>query len=139
LDAGRLLYEALELSRRPGWAVAVLDECCNRLDPIPAEVEAVRALARDPARWREAHNAFDRVRLLVLEAERTHPGVYRYRESVLFLAENVAKVTYNASGGSAPFDHDAGWWIASCARTCVDRIGSSEFERRVWAALARIE
>lgn len=36
-------------------------------------------------------------------------------ESFLLLAENIAKVTYNASGQPAPFDADSGWYIPSLA------------------------
>ena len=30
------------------------------------------------------------------------------------VAENTAKVIYNASNEPAPFDHDAGWWVVPC-------------------------
>ncbi len=32
-------------------------------------------------------------------------------ESYIILAERVAKITYNESGLSAPFDHNSGWFI----------------------------
>jgi len=56
---------------------------------------------------------------------------------ILYLAENVAKVAYNASGCPRPFDHDAGWWVAACARWIVERSADAGLEARVWAALTR--
>ncbi len=44
----------------------------------------------------------------------------------------IRKVTYNASGEAAPFDHDAGWWLVSNLRDIVDQLGSPEFEARSW-------
>jgi hypothetical protein len=119
LDAGKILYERLVVNPRPAWALAVLDACCAGLSEIPPEVQVVREIANTPARWAEAHKAFQAVRKLVLSVERrTDAG--RPEHGILYLAENVAKVAYNASGSRAPFDHDAGWWIAKNARWIVD-------------------
>jgi hypothetical protein len=136
LEAGKLLYERLEPGRRPGWAVAVLDACCSAVSAVPAEVEAVREIALTPARWTEAHAAFQAVRMLVLLNERRSPKARTIGDEMLYLAENVAKVTYNASGASAPFDHDAGWWVAKIARSIVERSKDSGLEDRVWKTLA---
>jgi hypothetical protein len=135
VEAGRVLYERLARKDRPAWALAVLDACYADQANIPREVEAVREIARDPSRWTEAHDAFSAVRRLVLRNEKRTAVPTDVADGLLYLAENVAKVTYNASGASAPFDHDAGWWVASCARWVVERSPDPELDARVWAAL----
>jgi hypothetical protein len=61
-----------------------------------------------------------------------------HADGLLYLAENVAKVTYNASGSRAPFDHNAGWWILSNARWLLDRTEDADLAARAWTALTRI-
>jgi hypothetical protein len=107
------------------------------LPVIPPEVEAVREIARSPGRWAEAHAAFSAVRNLVLLVEKRSDERPRPEHGILYLAENVAKVTYNASAPRAPFDHDAGWWIAKNARWMVDHSADAGLGARVWAALTR--
>jgi hypothetical protein len=148
LEAGKLLYEHLVVNQRPGWALAVLDACCAGLS-VPSEVEAVREIACTRARWAEAHAAFQAVRKLVLRGEQRRTDARGPEHGVLYLAENVAKVTYNASFAAprlpmfepaidvGAFDHDAGWWVAKNARWIVEHSTDSGLEARVWAALAR--
>lgn len=109
LEVGRAVYEALAVDDRPRWAGRLLRLCLRQLPNAPAEVVHVADLADDQWRWREGHEAFRSVRELTLRVgkrSRSEPSAL-----VLYVAENVAKITYNASGGSAPFDHDAGWWL----------------------------
>jgi hypothetical protein len=136
LRAGRLLYERLSADQRPGWAARVLEVCCQSTRRVPAEVDAVRQIARTRSRWNEGHDAFSAVRSLTLrsEIETRRPG--DVAAGILYLAENVAKVTYNASGLPAPFDQDAGWWVAKTARSIVAGGGDDVvFTDRVWQAL----
>lgn len=133
LVAGRILYERLTPKDRPSWAARVLDACCVAVGTVPPEVQRVRDVAFTPSRWSEGHAAFQGVRKRVIEAERRPPTL---ELGVMHLAENVAKVTYNASGCSAPFDQDAGWWVAKNARWIVERSTQDGLGSRVWAALA---
>jgi hypothetical protein len=137
LAAGRMIYERLDASGRPGWADGVLGVCCAELTTVPLAVRAARHIARSTERWHEAHAAFQRIRQLTLAAETRCSVATSLEHGLLYLAENVAKVTYNASGSRAPFDHDAGWWVAQNARWFVEHAEDAELETRVWAALAR--
>ena len=103
--------------------------------PSPPAVEALVAIAASPARWAEAHAAFSAIRVLTLQAERAGPGASPQLRAILYLAENAAKVTYNASGRPAPFDADAGHWLASNLRVVVERLADAPFEERAWLAL----
>ena len=131
LDAGRVLYERIAQRQRPGWAARIL-ELAKDLVPTTPEIEHVLEITRDPAKWPEARTAFQAIRQMNRETK--DPLV----ESVLRLAENVAKVTYNASGGSAPFDHDAGWRVASDLRLVISRAGdkASKLKAEAWSILS---
>jgi hypothetical protein len=80
----------------------------------------------------KTHNFFDSVRGLALENQ----GKDDLFRSVLVLAENVAKVTYNAYGYEAPFDHHAGWLIGAGFLDIVERVNDSEFTARAWSILS---
>lgn len=133
LEAGRLLYERIPIELRPVWAAEVLAIACNHLPIIP-EVETVLEMASDPSRWPEAYETFSAVRDLTLQAEGQAVG--RPYLEVLWLVELVAKVTYNASGGPAPFDPDSGWWVAVALLDIVDQVDDPEFAAKAWATLS---
>ena len=113
LDCGRLIYESLTPHQRVSWASDILNFCIEH-SPSVTPVNSVAALAPDESSWSLAHAAFSKVRALTLLEEES-PGTLDPRAArLLFIAENTAKVIYNASQASAPFDHDAGWWLAKC-------------------------
>jgi hypothetical protein len=113
LDCGRVIYESLTPHQRVRWASAVLSFCIEHSPSVP-EVNSVAALAQDENSWPLAHAAFSSVRAVTLIEEKS-PGSLDPRSArLLAVAENTAKVIYNASQASAPFDHDAGWWLAVC-------------------------
>jgi hypothetical protein len=113
LDCGRVIYESLTPHQRVRWASAVLSFCIEHSPSVPA-VNNVAALAQDENSWPLAHAAFSSVRAVTLIEEKS-PGSLDPRSALLLVvAENTAKVIYNASQAVAPFDHDAGWWLAEC-------------------------
>jgi hypothetical protein len=138
LEAGRILHEHLQPQQRPGWAAAALELVRPHFPAVP-EIEAVLEIARCSSRWPEGHAAFDAVRGLTLQAERSAPHDLRHPlyYSFLMLAENTAKVTYNASGPNDPFDLDSGWWVASCLRGLVDLVGDPILLREAWEVMTR--
>jgi hypothetical protein len=133
IEVGAMIYEALPNDLRPAWAADILDLCQRQLSPVPA-IEAVVAIARDAGRWAEGHAAFSQVRELTLEEEQSHRNGKAYK-CLLYVAENAAKVVYNASGRPAPFDHDAGYWLVGCFRQFVKQVGSEEFQEQAWHLL----
>lgn len=133
LEAGRLVYEQIPNNQRPFWASRILDLCIPLIPPVP-EVDTISEIAADRARWKEAHSAFWPLRQLTLKAEAS-TSTNRLYSGILYLAENVAKVTYNASNEPAPFDEDAGWWVVSTLRYLVDNVDDSTFAIKAWAAV----
>jgi len=133
LKAGRLIYEHLPNDLRPQWAASILNLCRSLIPSIPA-IDAIHEIALDRSRWKEAHAAFQHVRDLTLKAEESKLTDPIYA-GVLYVAENTAKVTYNASGQPAPFDEDSGWWLVSNLRYVVDRVNNREFEEKAWSVV----
>jgi hypothetical protein len=119
LIAGQLWYDAIPTSRRPSWAARVLGVSLDLLH-APAWVGDVIAIADTPTKWPDARRCFEELRRRLLVSEREHEGSPTTKLAIL-LAENVAKVTYNATRPSAPYDHDAGYHIAELAH----RVGES--------------
>jgi hypothetical protein len=75
------------------------------------------------------------VRRLTLEQEKA--GSEHKLHALLLLAENTAKVAYNASGAPAPFDADSGDWIAQNAKAFLDAAPHSAQAESIVEALFR--
>ncbi len=141
-EAGKVLYERIARKSRPVWAANILLLAYELISPVP-EIGAVITFARFPQEWeridgpttKKAHFVFDNVRRVTLLSER---GDQLFQHLCL-LAENVAKVTYNAYGFAAPFDHDAGWWIAACAKGVVTAVADPDFTTQMWQTIANEE
>jgi hypothetical protein len=52
----------------------------------------------------------------------------RHSQALLRVAELVAKVTYNASGHSAPFDFHCGWGLPHAVREFARALTDREFD-----------
>lgn len=132
---GQEIFERIEEGRQPAWAADILQYCARKYSGQLHQVDDVVVIARDVRRWSEGHRVFDQVRLETLRCERE--GVKdRQRVTLLFLAEIAAKVIYNASGAPAPFDHDAGWWMARCLRQFVVELPDASLaEQEAWQLL----
>ena len=104
----------------------------------PFAVYVVCFIAKRRLFWRWGHSALDEVRRLTLRYEdsKSKDEVYG---GLLYLAENVAKVTYNATNPPDPFDDDAGAWVVSCLRYVVDKINDPEFATQAWLVVSRTE
>jgi len=117
---------------RPVWAAKILIVV---LDLVPAteEVEILLNIVNDPTKWQEAYQAFQTIRKVTL---RLKQGLY---VDVLTLAENVAKVTYNASGQPAPFDYNSGWKIGKNLRAIVNQVNDPKFSDTAWLYLSDLD
>ena len=109
IKIGQEIFENLPHDIRPGWAGLVLSRFDHYLKDIPTSIRELYPIIDDKDRWKEAHKQFTKIRVFGLENKNYKPNNY------LRLAEAVAKVTYNASGQSAPFDSDSGHYLASLA------------------------
>ena len=137
MAAGELICTQIPDAVRPFWAARILDLCRRRIRS-PFAVYVVCFIAKRHLFWRWGHAAFGEVRRLTLRYEygKSKDEVYG---GLLYLAENVAKVTYNATNPPDPFDDDAGAWVVSCLRYLVDKINDPEFATQAWQFAARTE
>jgi hypothetical protein len=112
-EAGWLICTQVPDAVRPFWAARILD-LCRRRTKCPVAVHAVHVIATRRYLWRWGHVAFRAVRRVTLQYEAAK-GKDELCGGLLYLAENIAKVTYNATNPPDPFDHDAGAWVVSCS------------------------
>jgi hypothetical protein len=91
-----------EFNYKPARAAAALD-IMQRLLP---HVTPLIDILGTPARWREAHDHFSKIRVnITLPSDaRKEKGLNSYFINV---AENAAKTAYNCSGEPAPFDEES--------------------------------
>jgi len=109
-------------------ACAVLALCASCVETT-AEIDRVLALGPARDRWHEARSAFEGLRA----RSKTAPPP---ELALLRVAECVAKLIANASGGVAPFDLDQAVRLSALARGFVISRGDEALARAVWRALA---
>jgi hypothetical protein len=97
----------------------------NVIKNVPLEITELYRIADDEKRWRESHEQFGKIRQFYLRHQDFKPETY------LLLAENVAKITYNLSGHSAPFDSDSGDYIPSLALATADHFNDRKITDEV--------
>lgn len=134
LCAGVAIYALVPENKRPKWAAAILAACCGRVSTTPKPINHVLDLAAEPAKWKLAHDAFSGVRQLTLAAERQ--PIEKADHYLLYVAENAAKVIYNVSGSSAPFDRDSGARLVRSAKEFSDCVNDKSFTSSLWSIIA---
>lgn len=125
IKIGQEIFENIPNDIRPGWAGLVLSRFDHYIKNIPTSISELYPIIDDIDRWKEAHEQFTKIRVFGLENKNYEP------ENYLRLAELVAKVTYNASGQSAPFDSDSGHYIASLALKATEYFDDNRLEEEV--------
>ena len=138
LRVGLDLAAGMTAAERAHWGVRVLTTAVERLgdECAPEELRRLIAIAHAPARWAEAHEAFQALRQVTLRFERA--GRDDACVALVLLAEVTAKTVYNGSGRPAPFDRDSYAWIAKNAATLADRVGDDALTAALWSALTDI-
>lgn len=129
IKIGREIFENIPNDIRPGWAGLVLSRFDRYIKNIPTSISELYPIIDDKDRWKEAHEQFTKIRVFGLENKNYEP------ENYLRLAELVAKVTYNASGQSAPFDSDSGHYIASLALKATEYFDDNRPEEEIKSAI----
>ncbi|WP_448606843.1 hypothetical protein [Paenimyroides ceti] len=129
IKIGQEIFENLAHDIRPGWAGLVLSRFDHYIKDIPISIRELYPIIDDKNRWKEAHKQFTKIRAFGLENKNYEPNNY------LRLAEVVAKVTYNASGQSAPFDSDSGHYLASLALKATEYFQDNRLNAEVKSAI----
>lgn len=126
---GQQIFENLPNDIRPGWAGLVLSRFDHYVKDIPTSILELYPIIDNKDRWKAAHEQFTKIRVFGLENNN-----YKL-DNYLRLAELVAKVTYNASGQSAPFDSNSGHYIASLALKATEHFDNNRIEEEVKSAI----
>lgn len=129
IKIGQQIFENLPNDIKPGWAGLILSRFDNYIKDIPTPIKELYLIIDNKDRWNEAHEQFTKIRVFGLENKNYQPKMY------LRLAELVSKVTYNASGESAPFDSDSGHYISSFALKTVEYFDDNRLEEEVKSAI----
>lgn len=141
LEAGKLIFESLPRDTRPKWAARILTLVLDRSGIERSHFERVLYDADNQRMWADAHRAFDNLRKATLQLEDLQKKRRLTKDEellagILLLAENVAKVTYNATDPPDEFDEDSGWWIAACLKGFVDNVWHDDaFSKAAWLRL----
>ncbi len=125
IKIGQQIFENLPNDIIPGWAGLILSRFDHYIKNIPTSILELYPIIDNKDRWNEAHGQFNKIRRFLLDNKNYQPEAY------LLLAELVAKVTYNASGQSAPFDSDSGHHIASLALKATEHFDDNRLEEEV--------
>ena len=125
IKIGQQIFENLPNDIRPGWAGLILSRFDNYIKDIPTSIKELYPIIDNKDRWKEAHGQFSKIRQFLLDNKNYQPEAY------LLLAELVAKVTYNASGETAPFDSDSGHHIPSPVLKATEHFDDSRLEDEV--------
>lgn len=135
--AGDMLYDHIPVVERPAWAAKILSVVKERLNTNIPEIDRLLAIAATPEQWPQAYDVFHSLRKQTLAAEKSNTGDkdHNIRVFLLLLAENVAKVIYNASGKAAPFDHDSGQVLVLTVAGLTVHLDDPTFSEYVWKAI----
>lgn len=129
LNIGRLIFENVPDNLKPFWSGLILSRFNSHVKNIPDSIKELYQIIENENRWTEAHVQFSKIRQFVLDNKYDLPNSY------LLLAEKTAKVTYNASGQSAPFDANSGWYISSLALQIANYFESDRLKEEVKVAV----
>ncbi len=109
IKIGQQIFENIPSIVRPNWAGLILSRFDNYIVKIPFEIQELYNIIENKEKWKLSHKQFIKIRNLSLINKNKDFELY------LRLAEKVAKITYNESGESAPFDYDSGYAIPMIA------------------------
>ena len=125
IKIGQQIFENVPSIVRPNWAGLVLSRFDNYLEKVPKEIQELYDIIENNNKWKLAHKQFTKIRMLNLA------NTDKVFEQYLRLAEKIAKITYNESGESAPFDSDSGFSIPMFALNYSDTIDDENLYQEV--------
>lgn len=137
LRVGLEIGSAMSPADRAGWAMNVLGVALAVLGVGCAQrpLQDIVTIGSDPARWGDAHAAFQALRRESLRLwESEDDPVCR---ALMQLAEATAKTVYNASGRSAPFDHDSFARVSQNARSLAEVANDDDLTGALRTAVLR--
>lgn len=121
--------------RFPGVARALCNLCKAALSSLPPQVDALLRIAQTERHWAKMHDAFDEVRRVTIATGATEEGRGSAEFYMLAVAEDLAKVLYNATRPRDPFDPDSPRRLLVSVAHFSKRARSAQLERSLCAEM----
>jgi len=121
IEEGRKIFDRVPRGVQPCWGGLLLDRCLEVIDTV-IQIKELSRVIDNPQKWLQAHHLFTEIRKYGLEHPEYQPAPF------LLLAEKIAKITYNATNPSAPFDANSGWFIPKLALLTTFSLAEIESE-----------
>ena len=129
VNIGQQIFDNVPSIVQPNWASLILSRFDRHLEKVPIEIIELYEIIDDSQKWKDTHKQFGAIRNLTLKNKNADFEIY------LLLAECIAKITYNSSGLTAPFDSDSGFYIPSLALKFSDTISDEYLSEEVKATI----
>lgn len=129
IKLGREIFENIPHRWQPIWAKYILSHFDRYAQHTPDAVYELYRIIDDENHWSEAYKRFCEIR------EYSLWNLFDQPEEYFQLAENVARVTYNASGNISLFDKSSGWYIPSLAMKAADYYKSDKLKEELLSAI----
>lgn len=133
-DAGRLICEHISLQVQPHWGARILRFMMQRASISHPELDCVTHLSTTPSEWSRGHDVFRKVRQVTLQHDKQskRTSADDTHSWVLAVAEQTAKVSYNATFPLDEFDDDSAAWIVACLRGFASTMNVSGLLNEAW-------
>ena len=131
-QCGEILSQSFNHRERQSWAAGVLREAVGYQE-VSVVVGSLLDIVKDDSRWAEAKAEFNKIRSETIRLEETGGNLELL--GIFHLAENVAKITYNAWCSNYEFDEDAGYWIPSCVNFIISHVRDEDRKKRIFDSL----
>ena len=138
LEAGRIIFGRFSNDDRPQWAANVLQKVLQRMTVTSPLVETALHVASDKAAWHRGHAVSSEIGRTLLDLEKVKcPSKEQILLiNILWLAVIVARVSYNSTVPSDPFDDETGYCVASILKSILNLVDDREFSKRMWTEIS---
>lgn len=136
-EAGILICPHVPCLLQPRWAFGILRLVIQKAGVSTPLFDELEEVALTPSKWGNAHRLFSEVRKVKLKHDKMigQTGAVDEFSSVLAIAEQTAKVIYNATSPLDKFDEDSGAWIIAMFRGFVSYYDDDRFSEEAWEAV----
>ncbi|QDU45271.1 hypothetical protein Mal52_37630 [Symmachiella dynata] len=133
-DAGRLICEHISPQVQPLWGGRILCFMMQRAKVSDPVLDCVKRLSMTPSEWGNGHDVFTKVREVTLQHDKLskESSADETLSWILAVAEQTAKVSYNATFPQDEFDDDSAAWIIACLRGFASVMNEYCFYEEAW-------
>lgn len=101
-DLGKPYFDKVANDEKPFWAMKFLKIVGQSIRNPPLSIVELENIIKNKNTWNQAYNQFQKIRAFNLSNPKFHNKEY------LIIAELTAKLTYNQTSPTTPFDSSSG-------------------------------